>query len=364
MDRSTAPAGFALPMAILLLMVTTGAVLTALSQASTERRMLDSELGMVEALVLAETALERFVTEGKHWEWQGSGGEFPQLDSGHVRLHGLGAELGLEGYADVFVQRLWAGGDSAFYVIRARGVRTVGGWAGAPAAVQTVTRNGKWKTATLDVQSAWTSIGGLVKNGTAGSLDGNDACGQKAAKAGVAVPVDPGYFGPTGPVTGDPPILHIGDDVPAAADAVNIDWETILNGGITPDYVIPGVDWSDIDFSEWPVVLVTEPDFTLPVSGGRGILIVTGDLNSSGSDLWQGVVLVGGKLTSNGNNTVSGATISGLNAQLGVSVPPSDVGNGTKTFQYNSCHVASAMQAYGGSLNVLENTWLDNWLVY
>ena len=101
-----------------------------------------------------------------------------------------------------------------------------------------------------------------------------------------------------------------------------------------------------------------------PTEGGRGILIATGDLTISGSELWQGVVLVGGKLTSNGNNTVSGATISGLNVKLGMSVPMSDVGNGTKTFQYNSCHIASAMQAFGGSLHILENTWLDNWAAY
>lgn len=364
MERTNGRAGFALPMALLLLLVTTGAVLTALNQADTERKVLDSEVAMLEALVLAETALERFVTDGRAWAWEGSAGQFPQIDSGFVRLDALGDELGIHGYAEVTVQRMFLDVDSAFYVVRSRGVRTEGGWGGAPAAVQVVTRAGRWKTATLDVEAAWTSISGLQKNGAAGSLDGFDACGQKPAKAGVAVPTNPGYSGSTAPVTGDPPILNIGDQPEDAAGEVAVDWESIVNGGIAPDYVVPPAVWSNIDFTDWPVVLVTDPSFDLPTEGGRGILIATGDLTISGSELWQGVVLVGGKLTSNGNNTVSGATISGLNVKLGMSVPMSDVGNGTKTFQYNSCHIANAMQAFGGSLHILENTWLDNWAAY
>ena len=40
MERTNGRAGFALPMALLLLLVTTGAVLTALNQADTERKVL------------------------------------------------------------------------------------------------------------------------------------------------------------------------------------------------------------------------------------------------------------------------------------------------------------------------------------
>jgi hypothetical protein len=45
-----------------------------------------------------------------------------------------------------------------------------------------------------------------------------------------------------------------------------------------------------------------------------------------------------------------------------MSVPPSDVGNGTKTFQYNSCDVESAMNGFRG-LVPYRNTTVDNWPV-
>ena len=68
----------------------------------------------------------------------------------------------------------------------------------------------------------------------------------------------------------------------------------------------------------------------------------------------------GGTFTSNGNNTVSGAIITGLNIKLGTSVPQTAVGNGQKTFEYNSCHIAQAMQSLGG-LQRISNGWMDNW---
>ena len=95
-------------------------------------------------------------------------------------------------------------------------------------------------------------------------------------------------------------------------------------------------------------------------SDGRGTLIVTGDLTISGSLHWDGIVLVGRTLTADGNNTVLGATISGLNVIFGETVPASDVGNGTKTYQYDSCAVAAAANRFS-ALVLIPNTWIDNW---
>src|SRR5690606_26911986 len=50
-------AGFALPMAVFVLLVTTGAVMASLNQSSTERRIIDSATAGDRALVLAETGL-------------------------------------------------------------------------------------------------------------------------------------------------------------------------------------------------------------------------------------------------------------------------------------------------------------------
>lgn len=69
---------------------------------------------------------------------------------------------------------------------------------------------------------------------------------------------------------------------------------------------------------------------------------------------------MGGALTSNGNSTVDGAMISGLNTKLGMTVPVSDVGNGTKTYRYDSCDVESAVGSFIG-LVPYRNAGADNW---
>jgi hypothetical protein len=90
---------------------------------------------------------------------------------------------------------------------------------------------------------------------------------------------------------------------------------------------------------------------------------VTGNFTISGSNMWSGVILAGGNLTSSGNNTVEGAVVSGLNVALGDTLPMGSVGNGTKTFQYNSCKVAKAM-AKQAQLVGYTNAWVDNWPTY
>ncbi|HEX4602173.1 MAG TPA: hypothetical protein VH116_12320 [Gemmatimonadales bacterium] len=74
----------------------------------------------------------------------------------------------------------------------------------------------------------------------------------------------------------------------------------------------------------------------------------------------DGVALVGGNLISNGNTVVEGAVVTGLNVELGQSVPMASVGNGTKTYQYNSCNVARAM-AKTAKLVGVTNAWVDKW---
>lgn len=343
--------GFTLPMALLVLLVLTGTVLTTLNQSSTERRLVDSERAGRQALQLAETGLEQYGSLGLDFANS-------TQDSVRVALQG--------GYADVMMNRVRAGTATtpAVYAVRSRGVSTEGAWAGAPDGVRMVARLGVWVEGTMDVHAGWTSLGGLTKNGAAGTLSGEDDCGQVAAVAGVAVPSSPGYSGHTAPVIGSPPIKDLGPTREDAADAVNIDWDGIVNGGLIDfDYIIDDDPWPT-DFTDWPVVYVDNEGetFSLPTTG-RGTLIVRGNLTVSGNLTWRGVVLVGGQMTSNGDNTVMGATVSGLNIKLDETVPVSDVGNGTKQYQYDSCNVRDAMQAQA-HLQIQENTWIDNWAQY
>lgn len=357
--------GFALPIAILVIMITAGAVLTTLNQSSSERRIVDSEQSGNMALTMAETAIEQVPT---HWQsWGFTAPPAATLDSTRINF--------TEGYADVVWQRLrpQAVNVPALYVIRSRGVYTRKGWAGATTSTRIVTRYANWQNATLDAKAAWTSITGLSKNGGSGTISGTDACGVNATVAGVAVPANPGYSqnGGSSVPTGNPPILNIGANPEEAEDSVAVDWNAIVNGGAIPfDVVIPPNAWpSFADPNYWPVIYINNPggSFSLP-GNGRGTLIVRGSLAISGSRTWDGIIMVGQVLTSNGNNTVEGAVITGLNRQFGLAVGESeigvsDVGNGTKTYRYNSCKIANSLGAFA-TMRMLGNTWFDGWALY
>ncbi len=160
---------------------------------------------------------------------------------------------------------------------------------------------------------------------------------------------------------------YLGKTVNDAAKKVEVDWAGILGGSaLTPTYVIPPdpiPSWTDTTF--YPTIYVNGTLNTNSAwNGGRGLLIVKGDLDGgNGSTFnWKGIVLVGGDIIGNGSNSVQGAIISALNAKLGQVVPINTV-NGTKVYQYNSCEVAKALMAMG-ALVPLNNTWVDNWVEY
>jgi hypothetical protein len=237
-------------------------------------------------------------------------------------------------------------------------------YAGTPQGVRTVAQYVLWESAPMQVLAGWTALSGLQKNGAAGTLSGVDLCKDSAARAGVVVPVSPGYTGNTTAPAGNPPIQVL------PADSIKIDWNAIVNNNALPATItIPPGTWptaaltaayADSMSTYYPIIRVNG-DLTLP-SSGRGMLIVTGSLTISGSNGWYGVILVGNDLTSNGNNGVYGATVSGLNIKLGTYVPASTA-NGTKTYQYSSCEVAKANMS-SGALTTLPNTWVDNWVEY
>jgi hypothetical protein len=170
------------------------------------------------------------------------------------------------------------------------------------------------------------------------------------------------YTGQTGPIDGNP------DNTPrnlgpaaTAKDSVAIDWAGIRAGTTLPhDYLYPA--WpTAAQFNSWPVVRVNG-DLSVP-SDGKGILIVTGNMSISGSTRWDGLVLVGGTLTSNGNNVIQGALITGLNVKVGMNVGQTAIGNGNKTFQYNSCNLLRAL-GHVGSVQRVRNGWTDTWSSY
>ena len=356
--------GFAIPTAILVILVLTIMIAGGFSLVSAERRSVSDQKAQVGAFRTAEQGLEIFLVrrdslmKGKP-SYTKLLGAIP--DTAKIDMPG--------GYAEVTLTRLRPvrGTQSGLYVVRSRGVQTDGAYNGSPQAVRTVAQYVLWEPAGMQVLAGWTALSGAQINGGAGTLGGVDLCGDSATRAGVVVPFDAGYdqTGKTGVAVGIPPV----DTIPGP-DSVSIDWNGIVNlGGIEPTLVFPGASWptaqmtasyADTGSTYYPIIRVNG-DFVLP-SSGTGMLIVTGQLILNGSVGWRGVVLVGNDIVGNGNNTIKGATVSGLNVKLGTYVPGS-VGNGTKHYNYSSCEVSKATTTMG-ALVTLRNTWVDNWVEY
>ncbi len=352
--------GSALILSLLVIVVLSVTVAGTLSMMLSERKSLGDFEASVDAYDLARSAYDEFIADPTG----ALAGFAPPTWVGPDSVYFTFPT----GYAYVSVQRVMpaAGTTPATYLVRSRAVRTAFRSGNTPSAERIFAQYAQWSTGSLGTLSAWTSLSGLHKNGGSGTISGVDACGATPSVAGVAVPTVPGYTqngGSTVP-NGSPPILDMGTQ--ANADSmVKIDWAGIVNGAaLTPDITIPGGSWPGFsNASYWPVIYVDQPGaFSVP-GAGRGVLIVRNDLTISGSNMWSGVILVGGTLTSNGNNTVSGAVVSGLNVLLGQAVPVNAVGNGNKTFEYNSCNITSATARFGG-LIPLRNTSVDNWPSY
>jgi hypothetical protein len=354
MDRR----GSTLPLTLAAIALLSMAAVTSFNRVSSERRINGDQQAQVDAFAVAQSGLEMYRTSV-------AGKPGTTHDTTLGALPGGSAVISLRRVRDV------VGTEPALYLVSSRGTSTasVSYDAKAAPAQRTVAQYMIWQPATMDVNAAFTSLSGLDKNGNSGSLNGNDGCSAMPTLPGVAVP-NGLYSGHTNPIDGSPDNApaYLGTSGPGgtAKDEVHVDWAGIVAGtAITPTVTLPGGTWpNSTQMLNWPVIYANGD---LSVSGGttdsKGILIVTGNLTVSGSYRHEGIVLVGGTLTSNGNNQILGAVITGLNVKLGQTVGQTAVGNGNKTFQYNSCNVTNALNALG-ALTPIRNGWADNYPSY
>lgn len=352
--------GAALVLSLIMIVVLTATAAAAFTMVGSERRTVEDQEAAAEAHAMARSAYDQFITNPTGSLANFNGPTFTGPESAYFSFS--------DGYAWVSAQRIRpsVSGSSALFLIRSRAVRTANRPANTPVAERTFAQFAKWQTGSMTALAAWTSLTGLLKNGGSGTISGTDYCGQSTAVAGVAVPNAPGYSqnGGSSVPAGSPNILNMGTQVQANA-MIKVDWAGIVAGtALTPDITIPGGSWPSFSNANyWPVIYINQAsDWALP-GNGRGLLVVRNNMTIGGSRQWDGIVLVGGTLKSNGNNTVSGAVVSGLNVLLGQTVGTSDVGNGTKTYRYDSCKVANAASRFGG-LSPMRNTSADNWPSY
>jgi hypothetical protein len=358
--------GATLPLTILVIVLLGVSVAIAYMRLSSERRITGDTQAQLNAFAVAQSGIERYMSlvAAK-----------PAASPADVTYNDLPG-----GTAVVTVRMLRESTTTllpAVYVVSSRGTNTTAkrySSGGAPAE-RTIATYALWTPAPFDLNGAYTSLSGMQQNGAgSGGLSGVDHCvaagGSQPAIPGVAVP-DGTYGGSVAPIDGNP------DNTPAeigtpgtggtAKDEVDIDWAAIVAGTVLPpNYSLP--TWPTApQMAAWPVTKASgaNADLILPASG-KGILIVTGNLTVNGAMpplQWDGLILVGGNIVSNGQMNVFGAVITGLNVKLGVAVPVQTVGNGTKTFQYDSCNLARAL-GHIGSLQRVRNGWTDTWSSY
>jgi Tfp pilus assembly protein PilX len=386
MPKINSRKGFALPMALLVMIVLTAGIAAGFAATSAEVISNAAHRGDNRAYNLAEAGLEQFLNRRKETDFCKDTTSRPAGSSvGGVRSTTLCLVDPADPAADSEWTRIWLSGGyadvksvlvrkyvsdtlPALFFIRSTGVDTTTKLSGASSTVmskRTVGMFAAWSKAVVDVQGAWFALSGLNKNGASGAIDGTDQCGSAPTVAGAVVPSGQ-FSGNTSAFTGTPRIDSSKTFATLKA-SVKLDWAGILGGSIQADFVVPPTSnfpssaWFAANPNSWPTIRVHSQSFGLP-NAGRGMIIADSNMSISGSNMWDGIVMIGGALTSNGNNTTAGATYAGLNYLLGGtpggSTDDSDA-NGTKTYVYNSCNVSKA--AVGLRIyKPWNNTWLDN----
>jgi hypothetical protein len=357
--------GATLPLTVIVLALMAVAVAITYSRVSTER-VINSDLKAQQgAFAVAQSGLNRYLSSLN--AKPPAAGPWP-ITVTYNDLPGGTAQVVMQQLRDSTTTLL-----PALYVITSRGRYTAARRYNSltPSAERTVATYAIWKPAPFDLNGAFTSLNGTAYNGSSAHISGVDHCAAGASNIpGLAVP-----NGDVSNFTQSPPTLIDGtpDDAAAnlgtpgnggtAKDNVQMDWAQILAGSAFPaDYTYP--TWpTAAQFNNWPVTRVNG-DLTMP-SGGNGILIVTGNLTWNGTPLktWNGIILVGGTLTANGAANVYGAVVTGLNVKTGGTPAISDLGNGTKTYQYDSCALTRAL-GHIGSIQRIRNGWTDTWSSY
>ncbi len=196
-----------------------------------------------------------------------------------------------------------------------------------------------------------------------GMITGLDAFGsacpqQPSPVAGVA------YWGGPAPapdsalmIAGTPPDRPMPAAVSVAAET-GIRWaELLASFGPIPDATVPPDPWPGAGAGS-PYILMRGSGSLGPGSSGRGALVVEGDLALDDGFAWTGLILVGGALVLNGDISVRGSVASGLAGGSGVAA---DFGGHRVDLRFDTCAVAAAAEGLTAPAAAIPGTWYEVW---
>ena len=333
-------------MTIFLVAILTVMLASALARTATDRQVADSGQNAVRALTVAESGLNRYLDTVTVRPSDGDSGAAPNVPGGSAYI---GVTV-LHNPADTMLN--W------MYAIRSTGYAIDPNTWPVPLGQRTIARLAYWQTGQINRIAAFVPANGLTTPVADGiRIRGADQCaGAEPSISGVLTPTGPW---PVGDITGTPAI-HPWNTPQDVALGTGVDWSRMRSGDFRYDYT------SMVNPLTWSAYFI-DGDLTLTAAQGNGLLVVTGNLTTSGSRIeWWGIVLVGGQISFGLHTDVYGLVISGLDAQIPSlpAVPANTIGGADRYhIDYNSCSVASALQNLTG-LVPIQTAWLDNWATY
>ncbi|UCD24399.1 MAG: hypothetical protein JSW51_00320 [Gemmatimonadota bacterium] len=351
MTKARSERGSALPLTILLITVVTLMLTSAFVRAQIERRMAESSGSNVDALAVATSGLQRYMSFHDSTQVR-------PLDGDSLRVNVPG------GYADVVAHLARVPVDSFqphMYIIRSRGTVIEPSRGQEPQATRIVAQFSTWFQGGIAPVAAMTSINTtdyLSQVNTDVVIDGNDGCAVAPATMGFRASSTSDLPGtPTGN-----PGWKIQDDWSVVWGETGIDWDAIEDGDLEADYT----DIVDGD-TTFAIYIIDGPSVDLTDITGTGLLIILNKLNLYGARFeWDGVILVGDDIDPNADTTiVRGLVVTGLDRTIGQSTSSNgfaDIDDNIYLY-YNSCNVARALARFRG-FDLVRNAWVDNWATY
>jgi hypothetical protein len=97
-------------------------------------------------------------------------------------------------------------------------------------------------------------------------------------------------------------------------NAVGLRWDVLTHSSFPVDFENVEPNWATIPSDSFPVIRITGSFSGDSWDPGRGVLIVTGELNSGDDFYWDGIVLAGA-LEDDQEGHIDGMVVGGLNAQ-------------------------------------------------
>ncbi len=367
--------GFALPIA-LLAMIVIGAIVTGGFYASSQetRVSMSSELGG-QAFYVAEYGLDEVLASSRT-------GDFTSVvapeDWGGEDVTTGGGDL--LGHYDIEVRSV----GERMFLVSSTGTVTAGGHH-ASREVGTIIRT---LTADMPRESALSIYGGLTMKGNATEINGFEEQEPGCAPIGTGVPGittnRPDLVDATANLTGVPPIqddpsLDVAalstfgslslDDLKGMADLVfehgipvSQSPEPTTNGSGACDTSNP-LNWGDpvdggVCKGRFPIIY-SKDDAKITGGMGQGILIVDGDLELAGNMKFFGVVIVLGKLWMGGTGQTGGQIVGSAIVHNGAELVDESTTVGNSMIQYSRCRVERAFNAILRVRPLAARGWMD-----